>query len=207
MRRTVISILSVVLALSAIPAFAQTKVDALELYRDGKYPEAIDACIAEIQVQPNNIESHVVLCWSLVAAKRYEEADSWADKGRALSKYDPRLIEIQAEAKYWRGQNEQALKLFQDYISYAPNGSRISGTYYLMGEIYLRLAKFRHADMAFSAAIQLEGLHPAWWVRLGYAREMAKDYRHALEAYNKALELDPNVQDAARGKDRVTQQL
>jgi tetratricopeptide (TPR) repeat protein len=72
-----------------------------------------------------------------------------------------------------------------------------------MGEIYLRMARFRHADIAFSTAIQLQGLNSLWWVRCGYARKMAKDYRHALEAYNKALELSPNQQDAARGKERV----
>ncbi|HNY16338.1 MAG TPA: hypothetical protein PK542_09460 [Treponemataceae bacterium] len=187
--------------------FAENKADALELYRAGNYSESIDVCLAEIQENPQNLESHVVLCWSLVQAKRYDEADTWAEKGRAISKYDPRIIEIQAEAKYYRGQNEQSLKLFQEYISYAPNGSRIAPVYYYMGELYLRMAKYRHADMAFSAALQLENLNAEWWVRLGYAREMAKDYRYALVAYNKALELNANLQDAIRGKERVSGQF
>ncbi len=190
-----------------VSLFAQSRPDALELYRNGKYSEAVDACLAEIQESPNNLESHVVLCWALVAAERYEEAENWAEKGRAISKYDPRLIEILAESKYYRGFNDQALRLFQEYISYAPNGSKIAPAYAFMGEIYLRMARFRHADIAFSTAIQLQGLNSLWWVRCGYAREMAKDYRHALEAYNKALELSPNQQDAARGKERVMNQL
>ena len=185
----------------------QTAPDALELYRQGHYKESIDACLSEINANPQNLESHVVLCWSLVQAKRYEEADNWAEKGRAISKYDPRIIEIQAEAKYYRGLNDQALKLFQEYISYAPNGSRIAPVYYFMGEVYLRLAKYRHADIAFSSALQLEELNATWWVRCGYAREMAKDYRFALVAYNNALSLDANLQDALRGKDRVTGQF
>jgi tetratricopeptide (TPR) repeat protein len=193
--------------LSASPLLAQTKADALALYRVGKYTEAADVCLAEIQENPGNVESHVVLAWSLVAAKRYDEAASWAEKGRSLSKYDPRLIEIHAEAQYWRGQNDAALRLFQEYISYAPNGSRISLVYYFMGEIYLRLAKYRHADMAFSAALQLETLNAPWWVRLGYAREMAKEYRYAVEAYARAIELNPNLQDAVKGKERATSKL
>lgn len=184
-------------------AFSQSKQDALALYREGKFTDSVNVCLSEIAEKPGNLESHVVLCWGLVAAARYEEADNWAEKGRALSKYDPRLIEIQAEAKYFRGFNDQALKLFQEYISYAPNGNRIAQTYYYMGEIYLRLAKYRHADMAFSSAIQLEGLNAAWWVRAAYAREMAKDYRYSLEAYKKALELNSSLQDASRGRDRV----
>lgn len=201
-----ISSLFALIALSAIlavPAAGQTKPDALELYRNKQYNESIQVCLAEIAETPANVESHVVLCWALVQVKRYEEADSWAEKGRAVSKYDPRLIEIQAEAKYYRGLNDQALRLFQEYISYAPNGTRIAPAYYFMGETFLRQGRYRHADIAFSTALQLESVNANWWVRLGYAREMAKDYRYALEAYNKALGLNPAIPDAARGKERV----
>lgn len=190
-----------------IPITAQTKPDALVMYRQGRYADAIQTCLNEIKENPANVESHVVLCWSLVKAERYAEADSWAEKGRTLSKYDPRLIEIQAEAKYYQGLNADALALFQEYISYAPNGSRLGPAYYFMGELYLRLAKYRHADMAFSAAIQLEGYNALWWSRLGYAREMAKEFRYSLDAYEKALELDPSFQDAVRGKERVMKHL
>lgn len=193
--------------LSLNPLIAQNRPDALVLYRQGNYTEAKDVCLAEIADDPDNIESHVVLSWSLVSLKEYKQAAEWAEKGRKLSRYDPRLIEILAEAQYYQGFNEQALRLFQEYISIAPNGSRTSLVYYFMGEIYLRLAKYRHADMAFSAALQMENLNAPWWVRLGYAREMAKDYRYALEAYNRALDLNSNLQDAIRGRDRATSLL
>lgn len=186
---------------------AQTKPDALVLYREGKYLESINACLAEIGENPQNLESHVVLCWALVKANRHEEANNWAQKGRDISRYDPRLIQIQGEAQYYRGYNEQALRLFQEYISYAPNGSRISEVYAFMGEIYLRLARFRHADMAFSAALQFEPLNASWRVRQGYAREKASDYRYALESYQRALELDPLNKDAISGRDRTLKLL
>lgn len=202
---TFIALLIALLSLESL--CAQTQTDALALYREAKYSDSVDVCLAEIQTNPLNVESHVVLCWSLVAAGRYDEAAKWAVKGRTLSNYDPRLIEIQAEANYYLGMNDQSLKLFQEYISYAPNGSRIAPTYYFMGEIYLRLGKFRHADMALSAALQLDGVNPLWWERLGYAREMAKDYRYSLDAYNKAITLNASLQDAIRGRDRVLEQL
>ncbi len=193
--------------LMATGLIGQTKPDALELYRQGNYQDSADACLSEIQENAKNLESYVVLGWALLALNRYEDAVSWSTKGRALSNYDPRLIEIQAEAKYYLGSNDDSLKLFQEYISYAPNGSRLAPAYYFMGEIYLRLAKFRHADMSFSAAIQLDANNAQWWTRLGYAREMAKDYRYALEAYNKALALNAALQDAVRGKARVLAHL
>lgn len=199
---------SIFLLVSALTDLSgQIKPDALELFRAKRYEESINVCLAEIQENSNNTESYVVLCWALLETKRYEEADKWAETGRTISKYDPRLIEIQAEAKFYRGINDQSLKLFQEYINYAPNGSRISSVYYFMGEIYLRQAKYRHADISFSSALQLESLNAFWWVRLGYAREMAQDYLYSLNAYKKALELDGTLQDAVRGRDRVLKQL
>lgn len=195
------------LLLSVSHLYAQTKPDALKAYREGRYSDAVTICLAEIAEDPSNIESHVVLSWSLVEAKRYEEAENWAEKARELSRYDPRLIEILAESHYFQGNNIQALRLFQEYISYAPNGSRTALVYYYMGEVYLRQAKYRHADMSFSAALQLERANARWWSRLGYAREKAREFRYALEAYESALHLDPNLQDAIRGRDRAQHQL
>ena len=55
-------------------SFSQTKQDALVLYNNGKFREAILVCEAELQENPNRIESYVVMCWSLVKNKQYNES-------------------------------------------------------------------------------------------------------------------------------------
>lgn len=197
------------LLLLAVTLFSQTtKPDALELYRQAKFQESIDVCISEIQDNPDNLDSYVVLCWGLVSNKQYSEAEYWAEKGRQVSKYDPRLVEIQGEAKYYLGQNKEALALFQEYISLVPSsGSRYGEAYYFMGEIYIRLAKFNHADIAFSTAVKTEPLKSYWWTRLGYAREMSNNYEIALEAYEQALILNQYQTEAKSGKERVLEIL
>lgn len=206
MKKTLLTILLLTLTFSI---YSQTeKKDALELYRKGNFKESIDVCITEIQDNPNNIESYVVLCWSLVANKQYSEADYWAGKGRQVSKYDHRIVEIQAEAKYYLGQNKESLALFQEFISLIPtSGSRYGEAYYFMGEIYIRLAKYNHADIAFSTAVKASPLKEYWWSRLGYSREMAGNYAIALEAYEQALSLNPYQADAKAGKERVSKYL
>ena len=72
-----------------------------------------------------------------------------------------------------------------------------------MGEIFIRLAEYNHADIAFSTALYHSPNISLWWSRLGYAREMAEDYKHSLDAYEKALALNPNLLDADRGRSRV----
>lgn len=187
---------------------AQQRADALLLYRNGNYEEAIKICEIEITENPQNIDSYCVLCWSLVRNRQYAEAEQRAAEARAVNSTDVRLIEIQGEAKFYLGKNSAAMELFQLYLANVPaNGSRIGNAYYYMGEIYIRQAKYQHADISFTAAVHTEPLVDYWWTRCGYAREMAGSYGSALDAYNKALELKPSNADAQRGKERVSARL
>ena len=182
--------------------------DALVLYRAGRYAEAIAICEQEIIENPENIDSYCVLCWSLVRNRQYAEAEQRSTDARKVNSTDVRLIEIQGEAKFYLGKNTAAMELFQLYLANVPaNGSRIGNAYYYMGEIYIRQAKYQHADISFTASVQVEPTVDYWWTRCGYAREMAASYDSALEAYNRALSLNPSQADAARGKERVSARL
>ncbi|MGP1594801.1 MAG: tetratricopeptide repeat protein [Treponema sp.] len=183
--------------------FAQTRPDALVLYRAGKYAEAIMVCRDEIAQQPKNLDSYVVLTWAMLANGQNQEAVPWIIQGRNISRYDPRLIESHALALYRLGNNHESLHLFEDYIAYAPNGTKLGEVYSYIGEIYLRLGQYRHADIAFSTAVQLDKLNSRWWTHLGYAREQAREYRPALQAYAAALQLNKNLIDAQKGYERV----
>ncbi len=186
----------------------QQKVDALQLYYNGQYAQAIAACQQELVANPNNLDSYVVMCWALVKNRQYAEAEQWANAGLRVNTYDHRLIEILGEAKFYLGKNREALDLFEQYISYVPNMSgRVGNAYYFMGEIYIRQGKYQHADISLTMAVRLEPLLDYWWMRLGYAREMAGSYRTAVAAYEKSLSLNAGQTDAARGRERAQARL
>ena len=188
-------------ALVAAAASAQDKPDALALYLDGKYEEARTACLDEIAAGAGEVEPYVVLSWSLISLRRWADAEKYAAKGIAIRR-DPRLVEVLGEAEYFLGRNESALGNFQEYVASVAEGGRVGTAYYYMGEIYLRLAKFGHADMALTTAVQFLPGSSRWWARLGWARERAKDYANAAIAYRKGLDIDPRLQDALDGIDR-----
>jgi predicted Zn-dependent protease len=177
--------------------------DALVEYRSGNYERAVQICREEINENSNNIESHVVMCWSLIRLNRYEEALRYARSGRSIHRFDIRITEILGEIYYYQGLNNEALQYFQEYISLAPEGQRIEMVYYYMGEIYIRQGKFRYADIALTTAVYWVPGNALWWVRLAYARENAGDLSSALEAYERALSLNSQLTDAQRGLDRI----
>ena len=182
--------------------------DALVLYHNGKYKESIAVCEEEIKENPNRIESYVVMCWSLVKNKQYAEAEERANQGLQVSPYDLRLIEILGEAKYYLGKNSGAMEQFQRYVAGAPDsGARVGVSYYYMGEIFIRQARYQHADIALSSAVKKEPLLDSWLTRLGYAREMAGNYKEAIMAYDEALKLNSASTDAYRGRERVSAKL
>ncbi len=197
------------LVLGTFYSFSQTpRPDALVLYNTGRYAEAIAACEQEIAENPGNVESYVVMCWSLVKNGQNSEAENWATRARELSPYDHRVVEILGESKYFLGKNEEALDLFEEYVSLVgENGGRIGDVYYFMGEIYIRLEKYNHADISFSKAVRNEPLYDHWWTRLGYAREMAQNYTLSLSAYEQALVLNSTQADARRGYNRILELL
>ena len=128
--------------------------------------------------------------------------------GLAVSPYDLRLTEVLGEARYYLGKNNGAMEQFQKYVANAPeSGSRVGTAYYFMGEIYIRQARYQHADIALSTAVRKEPLLEKWWIRLGYAREMAGNYYQAVEAYDEALRLNSSSVDAERGRTRVSAKL
>jgi len=194
------------LLILVISGFGQDMPDALVLYQAGKYDEAVKICISELEIRPGNMDSYSVLGWSLLRLGKYEEALEKAKDGLKISRYDTRIVEIVGEANFYLGKNLEALKWFEEYAALSPGGGRIDSVYYFMGELFIRMGEYNHADIAFTTAVYHSPNIARWWARLGYAREMAKDYDYSIEAYNKALELAPSFPDAMRGKERVEAQ-
>ncbi|MCL2802214.1 MAG: tetratricopeptide repeat protein [Treponema sp.] len=183
--------------------FAQRAPDALAEYRAGNFERAVLICRDEITANPNNLESHVVICWSLIRLNRLDEAMRYARAGRAIHRFDVRITQIIGEIHYYQGRNDEALQFFQEYAAAAPEGARIDWVYYFMGEIYIRQGRFRHADIALSTAVHWVPGNAAWWVRLAYTRESAGDLSGAIEAYERALSLNSQLTDAQRGIERI----
>jgi tetratricopeptide (TPR) repeat protein len=191
---------------SAAAAATLSGAEILKLTSAGRHEEARIRSLSRLSSFKDDIDAYVSLSWSLVALGKYSDAETWAVRGYAIRK-DPRLAQAIGEASYYLGKNEIALSMLREYIASYPEGPRAGLSFYLCGEIYVRMAYFNHADIAFSAAIVHFPNNSAWWTRLGWAREKTKKYLQALSAYEQALKLNPNLVDALEGRRRIQERM
>lgn len=202
--------MALVFVLAGVPAglSAQSdQADALAAYRNRNYQEAVEITLEEIEARPRNMDSYTVLGWSLNALGRHQEALEYGRRALEISRYDHRIIQVMAEAHYNLENNMQALQFLEEYVAIAPEGRLVDQVYYQMGEIFMRFEEYHHADIAFTAALHYGNGTPGWWTRLGLARERAGSLDPALEAYNRALELNQNFEAAQQGRSRVQEEL
>ncbi len=214
MKRSILAI--VIFSLIAQTLVAQDKPDALKLYRSGRdleiagrtedakaaYGQAIEVCKQELADNPKNIEAYTIYGWSLIRTARYQEAVAVCTEALKVSQ-DVRVIETLGEGHFYLSNYKESLKYMESYIDAAPRGERISTAYFFVGEIYRLSKRFNHADIAYSAACQLEPSISLWWYRLGGARESLGDKKGAQEAYQRAIKLRPDYKEAADGLSRV----
>ncbi|MDR0411891.1 MAG: tetratricopeptide repeat protein [Treponema sp.] len=206
-------------ALSSV--FTQTRPDALAKYRTGRslessnrlqeaaanYNEAVRICNDEINNRVATRDTYVVMTWTLQRLKRYDDVISWAERGLTLYPDDYRLNEIMGEAFFYKDDYKRSLDMMQSFTNRLPRNDRVSTAYFFMGEIFRIEGKFHRADIAYSAAVRLEPNIALWWYRLGLVWESLRDYTSAQEAFNRALQLEPNRSDASEGLVRVRQHI
>lgn len=205
------------IAVSAVgTVYAQDKADALKLYRTGRsldsagrteeakesYNNAVEICLAELRQNPRNMDSYTVYTWSLFRLHRYRETITVCNDALKIA-LDVRIIETLGEAFFYVNDYKESLRQMERYLDMAPNGDRASIAYFYSGDIYRLTKRYQKADIAYSAAIQLEPSNSLWWYRLGLAREQAGHKQGARDAFQRALTIRKDYKEAAEGLARV----
>lgn len=205
--RRPLALLGLFLATAVGAQDAPPRPDALAAFRRGNYQEAVTITLREIEENPNNMDAYTVLGWSLNQLRRYQESVQYATRALQIRRYDYRILEIIGEALYYLNRYPEALGYLQQYVAVNPSGDRIARVYYFMGECFLALGEFVHADIALTTAVYYSPQTARWWERLGFARAQSKDWRFAQRAYQEALRLAPNSPEAQRGLEQVNAAL
>ncbi|MDR2245568.1 MAG: tetratricopeptide repeat protein [Treponema sp.] len=191
--------------------------DALQNYRVGRdlesrnrmeearvyYNEAVRICNQELAANPSNMDSYTILTWALQRQTKYAEVITWGERALRVNANDYRIVETMGEAYFYLDNFPRSLQFMQRYVNFMPQGERTAVAYFFMGEIYRLQRRFHHADIAYTAALRLDPGAALWWYRLGSVRESAGETAPAVEAYERAVRLNPGYREASEGLARV----
>ena len=213
--------LVLILMLLRVPLLAQNNADAIRNYRSGRdfesrgrmaeannfYDEAVRICIDEISRNIADRDTYTALTWTLQRQRKYADVITWGERGLRLFSDEYRIVETMGEAYFYLDDHERSLRFMQRYANSAPQGERASVAYFFIGEIYRLNRLFHHADIAYSIAVRLEPGAALWWYRLGSVREAAGDFSPAIDAYERAVRLNPDYREANDGLARSRRQV
>ncbi|MBQ7613296.1 MAG: tetratricopeptide repeat protein [Spirochaetaceae bacterium] len=214
MKKLCISIVSFLFILTGL--VAQDTNTALRRYFNGRdldnrgrtsdavaeYNAAILMCLQVLESQPQNMDAYAVYTWSLYRLRKY--ADTVSVCRQALNiKEDPRIIETMGEALFYINNFDECLVQMQRYINMSPDGDRVAVAYFFEAEVYRNRNQYNKAEFLYTVATHFEPSIALWWFRLGFVREMIGNVATAIEAYTRAVALNPNYTEAVNALNRL----
>jgi len=199
------------------PAYSQNNMDVISLYRTGRdlesrnrmseanyyYNEAVRICVDDISRNAANRDTYTALTWALQRQKRYQDVITWGERGLRLYSDEYRIIETMGEAYFYLDNWNESMRYMQRFANSVPQGERTSVAYFFIGEMYRYRGLYYHADIAYSTAVRLEPNVALWWYRLGSVREAVGDLAQAATAFERALRINPDYQEAENGLART----
>ncbi|MDR1025289.1 MAG: tetratricopeptide repeat protein [Treponema sp.] len=174
---------------------------------DPYYNEAIRLCQDEAARNVASRDTYAVITWALQRQRKYRDVILWAERGLQTYADEYRIVETMGEAYFYLDDYDRSLDCMQRYTNAVPRGERTSVAYFFIAEIFRLRRRYFHADIAYSAALQLDPGVALWWYRSATVREALEDHSAAADAYRRALRIDPNYAEANTGLARVQERL
>ncbi len=170
-------------------------------FRQKRYDEAVTYLRQRIALDPRNDEAYYYVGLSYKELKRYPEA---LDSLRIAAQLAP----DKGDRHFWLGilyaqldSTAEARREFQRSVELdSTNKVTASVAYQQLGFYTLLDRDWLGAVRLLEKALALNDRNIQAWVWLGQGYQNAGNRNRALEAYNRALQLDPNQPEAQKGK-------
>lgn len=182
--------------------FALNELGKLK-FRLKQYPEAIDLLQRRIGLDPDNDEAYYYIGLSYKEMKEYQKSLAALRTAADLSAAkQPRF-----DRYFWLGilyaqvdSTQQARAAFQRAVELDPENPMAAIAYRQLGFYKLLEKKWNDATEQLEKAVSLNDKDVQSWVWLGQGYQNAGNRSKALQAYLRALELDPRQPEALKGR-------
>lgn len=171
-----------------------------QLFRQGKYAEAIQSFQKALQADPDLAEVHEAIATTHFALKQYDQAVEHFTRVTQLRPVDPKAY-INLGAVYNRKEDfQKAADILKKAIS--RDGKAVEA-YYNLGIAYRGLKQPAMAVNSYKEALKINPRMLDAMQNLGNTYLEMNNPKAAIEQYKKALEINPDFERAQRGLARA----
>jgi tetratricopeptide (TPR) repeat protein len=170
------------------------RVGLAEVLLSGKKNDAAEEeCKKALKADEKNIPAMVALANAYAAKKRFELARMVLENARQVDETDPAIWNRLGFVEMALGNRPQAIDNFKTAASLRPDYSEAHANY---GAILADADDFSGAAQELELAVKYAPRSAATWLDLGNALRGLQAFEKAEAAYQKALQLDPSLNDA-----------
>jgi Flp pilus assembly protein TadD len=144
-----------------------------------KKPEAADAYLAFLAIQPQNSAVRARLVHLLLDQKKYDTALAELDRGDAGRPPALDSLRLRADIQIAQNHLDDAIATLGGAIALAPNDAQLHGG---LGRLFLQKRDFPAAEKELNVAIQLDRNNLTYWKDLSSTFYLAGNYPGALAA-------------------------
>ncbi|MFN2271861.1 MAG: tetratricopeptide repeat protein [Anaerolineae bacterium] len=163
---------------------------AADLYQQGKLEEAIAVYDQAIALDPDDVSFYIKQARLLVLRNRPVEAVRVAQQAVDMSPENAQAWAVLGMAYDWNGDVSEAIDACKRAIDLDPTYAR---AYAYLAEAYTDAVRWYEAREAADLAVQLDNHDEDVHRNYGYMLEFQGDYVGAIAAYERALEIHPNL--------------
>jgi superkiller protein 3 len=162
---------------------------ALELYRQGKFEEALANCAKAARLSPNDYRPHALTGYVYLAQMKLKSSSEAFANAIRLHPLDKQLYLLKAKADAMRGAKDEALAACRKALDLDPN---FAEGYAMIGETLRWDEKRRdEAIAAYQSAIKINPRFLPAYEPLGELLDAAKDQKEAEAVFRRGIAADP----------------
>ena len=184
----------------AVPGKDEDMTAGSDLFKAGKFDEAIERFKKVIDKFPSNYEGYFNLGLSYLKKKEVDQAITALEKAAEINPQSVESLFALGECNFVKGESEKALQNFSRAIAINPESPL---AHYNLGLVFYRLGKNEEALAAFEKSIALKPDNASAHYQAGLAAIRLQNFDKALKSFREFLRLEPNAPEAAQVKTMI----